>query len=246
MALAYGIHAVLEALRAGQARVERICVERGLHSARLQEVIDLARQSRVPVSFEERSWLDRKSGGQRHQGIVCYIAEAPTFTVEDVLRLAASPGLLLVPDGIEDPHNLGAMLRSAEVAGADGVFIPLRRSAGISPAVVRASAGATAHLRIARSGNTAQLIDLLKKNGYWVVGLAAEGNLPLWQADFTVPTALILGGEETGLHRLVRERCDHLLSIPVRGRVSSYNVSVAAGIALYEVLRQRNTRAANP
>jgi 23S rRNA (guanosine2251-2'-O)-methyltransferase len=239
MTLLYGMHPVLEALRAPAAKVERVCVERGLKNARLQEIIDISRQRNVPVSFEERAWLDRKSEGRRHQGVVCYLAEAALLEVEQVLESASSPGLLLILDGVEDPQNLGAILRSAEVAGADGVILPRWRSASISPAVVRVSAGAAAHIRIARSSNLSQLIDLLKKKGYWVVGFQAEAGRPIWEADFTVPTALVLGSEGSGIRRLVKERCDYLVSIPVRGKVVSYNVSVAAGIALYECVRQR-------
>lgn len=237
MSIAYGINAVLEALNAG--RVEKICVERGQMNSRLREIINLCRRKNVPVSSEEKAWLDRKSGGERHQGVVCYIAEMPVFNVEEILAQAGTPGLLLVLDGIEDPHNLGAILRSAEVAGADGVFIPQRRSAPLSAATVKTSAGAAAHLKVARSANTAQLIDRLKEAGYWITGFDAESSRLLWEIDLRAPTALVLGSEGSGMHRLVKEKCDFLASIPMRGKVNSYNVSVAAGIALYEVLRQR-------
>jgi 23S rRNA (guanosine2251-2'-O)-methyltransferase len=241
MAIVYGINAVIEALRADSTKVERVCVQRDQHNPRVQEIIDASRKAHVPISFEERAWLDRKTEGERHQGVLCYVAEVGVVEPEDVLDQASSPGLVIVLDGIEDPHNLGAIIRSAEVAGADGLFLPHRRSAGLSPAVARSSAGAAAHLKIARIPNLAHLIELLKKKGYWVAGLDASAGRQLWEADFTVPTALVLGGEGSGLHRLVREKCDFLVSIPVRGKVSSHNVSVAAGIALYEVLRQRKT-----
>ncbi len=239
MAMICGIHAVEEALKSGRGRIERICVQREQKGPRLQEIIDLSRAHHIPLSFEEKGWLDRKSEGQRHQGVLCYVAEMPTWSAEDVIAQAASPGLLIVLDGIVDPHNIGAILRSAEVAGADGVFLPLHRSAGLGAAAVRASAGAASHIKVARMGNTASLIELLKKNGYWVAGLDADYGHPIWEADFTVPTVLVLGSEGAGMHRLVREKCDFLVAIPVRGRVTSHNVSVAAGIALYEVLRQR-------
>jgi 23S rRNA (guanosine2251-2'-O)-methyltransferase len=243
MAVLYGINATLEALKADPRRIERICIQRGQKNPRLQEIIDLGRTHHTPLAFEEKNWLDRKSEGERHQGVLCYVAEMPTLEAEEILDLASSPGLVLVLDGIEDPHNLGAILRSAEVAGADGVFLPHRRSAGLNPAAIKASAGASAHLKLARMANVTQLIELLKKRGYWVAGLEAESGQSIWQADFTVPTALVMGGEGSGLHRLVRESCDFLVSIPVRGKVSSHNVSVAAGIALYEVLRQRALKA---
>jgi 23S rRNA (guanosine2251-2'-O)-methyltransferase len=167
----------------------------------------------------------------------------PLLSVEEILAGAGTPGLLLILDGIEDPHNLGAVLRSAEVAGADGVFIPQRRSAPLSAAAIKASAGAAAHLKVARSANTARLIEQLKKAGYWITGFDAESGKPLWEVDLTLPTVLVMGSEGSGMHRLVREKCDFLASIPMRGKVSSYNVSVAAGIALYEALRQRGAQA---
>jgi len=242
MAILYGIHSVHEALQATEDRVERICVEKGARSPRIQTIIQTARECRIPLSFEERAWLDRRAAGNRHQGVICYLAESTTFSVSDVLEGASRPGLLLILDGIEDPHNLGAILRSAEVSGADGILLPKRRSAGISAAVVKASAGAAAHVKVARGSNTSQLIELVKEQGFWVAGLDAESSTPIWRADFSVPIALVLGNEQKGLHGLVRKRCDYLISIPVLGDVSSYNVSVSAGIALYEVLRQRATR----
>jgi 23S rRNA (guanosine2251-2'-O)-methyltransferase len=242
MSVLAGIHAVAEALTACPERIERICVERGQRNPRVQEVIKEAQQKHVRISFEEKSWLDRKAEGMRHQGILCYAAEMDAYDSEEILDRAKSPGLLVVLDGVEDPHNLGAILRSAEAAGADGVFLPRHRSAGLSAAAVKASAGAASHIKVARVANLAQLIESLKKRGYWVVGLDAASDLPIWKLDLSGPTALILGNEGSGLHRLVREKCDFTASLPIHGNVSSYNVSVAAGIALYEVLRQRAPR----
>lgn len=242
MSIFFGIHPVAEALKANPEKIERVCVERGQKNHRVQEIVELARRNHVRVSFEEKSWLDRKAQGERHQGVLCYTAEMATYSPEDILAQAKSPGLLVVLDGIEDPHNLGAILRSAEAAGADGVFLPQHRSASLSATVVKASAGAASHVRLTRSANTAQLIDLLKKKGYWVAGLAAEASQPIWEADLRIPTALVFGSEGSGLHRLVKQKCDFLVSLPIRGNVDSYNVSVAAGIALYEVLRQRSGR----
>ncbi len=239
MSLIYGIHAVLETLNSG--RIEKICVERGQKNPRIGEIVALGRQKRVPVSLEERTWLDRKTGGARHQGVVAYVPEMPVMGVEEVLARAAAPGLLVVLDGVEDPHNLGAVLRSAEVAGADGVFVPQRRSAPLSATAIKSSAGAASHIKVAHSGNTARLIGRLKEAGYWVTGFDAGAGRLLWEVDFTGPTVLVLGGEGAGLHRLVKEKCDFLAAIPVRGKIASYNVSVAAGIALYEVLRQRQS-----
>jgi len=237
MSTAYGIHAVLEALNAGG--VEKVCVERGQKNPRIQEIITLSRQKNVTFAFEERAWLDRKAGGERHQGVLCYVSEMATLSAEEILAQAGAPGLVLILDGIEDPHNLGAILRSSEVAGADGVFIPQRRSAQLSAAAIKASAGAASHLKVARITNIARLMEQLKEAGYWTTGFDADGGRPMWELDFRMPTALVLGSEGSGLHRLVKEKCDFLASIPMRGKVTSYNVSVAAGIALYEVLRQR-------
>jgi 23S rRNA (guanosine2251-2'-O)-methyltransferase len=234
-----GIHAVAEALKAGPEKIERICIARGQRNPRIQEIINEARQKHIRISLEDKSWLDRKAEGVHHQGILCYAAEMDTLDSEDILDRAKSPGLLVVLDGIEDPHNLGAILRSAEAAGADGVFLPRHRSAGLSASAVKASAGAAAHVKVARVSNLTQLIEALKKRGYWVIGLDASSDLPVWKADLKGPTVLVLGNEGSGLHRLVREKCDFTAFLPIQGNVSSYNVSVAAGIALYEVLRQR-------
>lgn len=239
MALIYGIHAVTEALRAHPERIERITVERGGRNPRVQEIVRKAGECRVRLSFEPREWMDRRCGGERHQGVLAVTAEIDTLEVEEVLAAARTPGLVVVLDGIEDPHNLGAVLRSAEAAGADGVFVPRRRSAALGAAAVKASAGAAAHVRVGRVPNVSRLLESLKDAGYWSVGLAAAAPEPLWKIDLTVPVALVLGSEGTGLHRLVRQKCDLLASLPIAGRVGSYNVSVAAGISLYEVQRQR-------
>ena len=240
MALLYGIHPVLEALKASAGRIERVCVDRRQQNPRLQEIIELCRRGNVALSFEEKSWLDRRAGGQRHQGALCYVAETATTDVAGVLEAASPPGLLLVLDGIEDPRNLGAIIRSAEVAGAGGVILPRWRSAGISPAVIRASAGAAAHIRIARAPNLSVAVDKLKQAGYWIVGLDPQGDRPIWEVDLTGSIALVLGGEGSGMRRLVRESCDFLALIPMGGKVGSFNAAVSAGIALYECRRQRN------
>jgi 23S rRNA (guanosine2251-2'-O)-methyltransferase len=242
MSILYGINPVAEALKANPEKIERICIERGQKNPRVQEIIELARQNHVRLSFEEKSWLDRKSQGERHQGVLCYAAEMTTYAAEDILEQAKSPGLLVVLDGIEDPHNLGAIMRSAEAAGADGIFLPQHRSAGLSATVIKSSAGAASHLKLARSTNIAQLLELIKKEGFWVAGLDADAEIPIWKADLTMPVAFVLGSEGSGLHRLVKQKCDFLVRLPIHGNVGSYNVSVAAGIALYEVLRQRHLR----
>jgi len=239
MSIIYGINAAAEAVKAHPERIERISVERGQRNPRIGEIIIEARRKRIRISLEERAWLDRKSGGERHQGILCLIAEADTLDAEEILAGAKSPGLLAILDGIEDPHNLGAIIRSAEASGMDGIFIPKNRNAGLSPSVVKSSAGAVAHAKLARIGNAAQFIESLKEKGYWIVGLEADAEKPIWKADLTMPTAFVLGGEGSGIRRLVKEKCDFLVSLPIQGQVNSFNVGVAAGIAFYEALRQR-------
>lgn len=239
MAVLHGIHAVLEALKADPGKIERICIEKGNRNSRIRELVDLARSGHVRISFEERSWLDRKTARARHQGVLCYAAEITTLDIEEILNHVTSPGLLIVLDGIEDPHNVGAILRSAEAADVDGVILPRHRSSSLSPAVVKASAGAATHVKLSRASNIVNLIEILKKRGFWVAGLDAVSTQSIWEADLTVPIALVLGSEGSGLHKLVKQKCDFLLSLPICGNVGSYNVSVAAGIALYEVLRQR-------
>lgn len=239
MSVLYGINPVMEALRGNPELIERLSIERGQKNPRIQEIVDLARQKHIRISFEEKSWLDRKTDGVRHQGVVCYTAGVAPLDVEDILAQSNAPGLMIVLDGVEDPHNLGAILRSSEAAGVDGVFLPRHRSAALSATAVKASAGAAAHCKVARCSSVAQLIEQLKKAGYWVVGLDAASDQPIWKIDLTAPVALVLGNEGSGLHRLVREKCDFVASLPIRGKVGSYNVSVAAGIALYEVMRQR-------
>jgi 23S rRNA (guanosine2251-2'-O)-methyltransferase len=241
MSLIYGIHAVEEALKAEPCGIERICIERGQRNPRLQVIMSLAKEKHVPFAFEDPKWLDRKAEGQRHQGVLGYLAEMAVFGIDEIIEGAQSPGLLLILDGVEDPHNVGAILRSAEVAGADGVFLPQRHSPGLNATVVKSSSGAASHIKISRVPNTVQLIQTLKSRGYWVAGLEEKSAQRLWDADFSVPTVLVMGNEGKGLHRLVKEYCDFLVSIPIRGKVSSHNVSVAAGIVLYEVLRQRES-----
>ncbi len=239
MSLLCGIHAVAEAFKADPGKIERLCVERGNRNSRVRDIVNLARRNGIRISVEEKSWLDRKSGGLKHQGILCYAAEIATFDCGDILEQAGQPGLLLVLDGIEDPHNVGAILRSAEAAGVDGVFLPRHRSASLSTAVIKASAGAASHVKVARISNVSRLLESLKQKEFWVAGLDATIKQPLWEIDLTVPVVLVLGNEGRGLHKLVRQKCDFLASLPICGNVGSYNVSVSAGMALYEVLRQR-------
>ena len=233
MNLICGINPVLEALAAGTRHFDRLLIAKGLRSRRLSEAIRRATHLGIPLLFEMRETLDRMAGGVPHQGVIAVVSEKPVLSLEALLEAVPAPALLVVLDGVEDPRNLGAILRTAEAAGAGGVVLPERHSAGLSETVARASAGALEHVAVARVGNLVQALEELKARGVWVVGLDAAGH-ERWDAvDLTRPVALVLGGEGRGIRRLVREHCDHLVSIPHFGHVASLNVSVAAGVALY-------------
>jgi len=237
-----GPNAVREALAAGRP-LQTVLVARGRHGGRLEEIVRLAKGRGVPVRFEDRVRLDQVAGTREHQGVVAMVASSATVSLEDLLARPSpqgAPGLLVLLDGVEDPQNLGAIIRTALAAGAAGVIIPERRAAGLGDAAARASAGAVAHLPVARVTNLPRAMETLKAAGYWLVGLDERAERRYTDVDLTGSVALVLGGEGKGLHQLVRERCDFLVSIPSRGPVPSLNVSVAAGIALFEVLRQRS------
>jgi 23S rRNA (guanosine2251-2'-O)-methyltransferase len=242
----YGLIPVLEALRAGNHRLEQITIAEGARHERLRELLDLAKHARVPVHRAPKFALDRSLPGVTHQGVIARTAAATYSDADDLLDdLAArvgttEPPLVLGLDAVEDPRNLGAILRTAECAGVNGVFIPERRAVGLTATVAKTAAGALEHISVARVTNLVQLIEQLKRRNIWVIGAAADGSSDYTQWDWTVPSALFLGGEGTGLHRLVRERCDALVRIPLLGRIESLNVSVAAGVILYEALRQRS------
>jgi 23S rRNA (guanosine2251-2'-O)-methyltransferase len=239
---------VLEALRAGNTSLGQITIAEGARHERLRELLELARLSRVPVHRVPRLAIDRAVPGATHQGIIASRAASHYRDPDELLEeLGLQVGnvnapLVLGLDAVEDPRNLGAILRTAECAGVGGVFIPERRAVGLTATVAKAAAGALEHISVARVTNLVQLIEQLKQRKIWVIGAAAEVTSEYTEWDWTVPSALFLGGEGTGLHRLVRERCDTLVRIPVLGRIESLNVSVAAGVILYEALRQRSAR----
>jgi len=234
MAILSGIHPVAEALRAGRA-LDRILVAQGAGGPRLQEVIDLARQASVPVRFEPRGALDRLAGSEAHQGVVALGAAQKYADLESV----ESAALLVVLDGVEDPHNLGAIVRTAHAAGASGVVIPERRATGITDVVAKAAAGALEHLPVIRVTNINRALEDLKQRGYWIYGLDERGAEDYDRVTYSAPTALVLGGEGKGLHEQVRKHCDVLVRIPMAGKISSLNVSVAAGVVLFEWKRRR-------
>jgi 23S rRNA (guanosine2251-2'-O)-methyltransferase len=233
----YGINPVLEALRAGRVKELRVG-ERG--GDRLRTVLALASRQHVPVRTVPPPSLARDARGGVHQGVVADVEDVVSHTLDSLVQGAAGAPLIVVLDGIEDPHNLGAILRTADAAGVDGIVVQSRRAAALGGAAAKASAGAVSHVRIAEVVNIARAIEDLKTFGVWTVGLAGESETQYDGLDLTLPTAFVLGGEGTGLRRLVRERCDVTAAIPMRGHVGSLNVSVAAGIVLFEALRQRS------
>lgn len=236
MSILSGIHPVAEALRCNHP-LERLLIAQGAGGPRLQEIIDLARRASVPVRFEPRSALDRLAGTPAHQGVVA-LGTAKKYA--DLHTVEAS-GLVVVLDGVEDPHNLGAIIRTAHAAGAAAVVIPERRAAGVTDVVAKAAAGALEHLPVARVSNINRTLEDLKKRGYWIYGLDERGAEDYTKIEFTAPTALVLGGEGKGLHEQVRKHCDLLVRIPMAGKISSLNVSVAAGVVLFEWRRKMGT-----
>jgi 23S rRNA (guanosine2251-2'-O)-methyltransferase len=242
-----GIHAVREALEAGRA-FDRIIIARGRQDTRVEEIVQLARGRNITVRFEERSQIDRLAASKDHQGIVALVAARAAATLDDILEAAnagagrGEKGLIVLLDGVEDPHNLGAVIRTALAAGAHGVVVPERRAAGLTDTVSRASAGALAHMPVAKVTNLARSMEELKEAGYWLIGLDESADKSYTQADFTSPVGIVLGGEGNGMHELTRKRCDFVVSLPTVGPVKSLNVSVAAGVVLFEVLRQRTPK----
>jgi 23S rRNA (guanosine2251-2'-O)-methyltransferase len=236
LAVLSGIHPVVEALRAKRP-LERILVARGLGGARLQELIDLARQSGTPVRFEDRASLDRIASTQAHQGVIALGAAKKYAELEDV---APASALIVVLDGVEDPHNLGAIIRTAHAAGAGAVVIAERRAVGLTDTVAKAAAGALEYLPVVRAGNINQTLRALKDMGYFVYGLDERGAMNYDQIAWPERAVVVMGAEGKGLHELVRKNCDALLKIPMSGKIASLNVSVATGIVLFSRLSRIN------
>ena len=236
MAVLSGIHPVGEALR-GKRPLDRVLVAKGAGGPRLQEIIDLARQAGVPVRFEPRNALDRLAGSPAHQGVVA-LGAAQRYADLDQ---AATGQMVVVLDGVEDPHNLGAIIRTAHAAGAASVIIPERRAAGVTDVVAKAAAGALEHLPVARVTNINRALEDLQERGFHLYGLDERGDRDYDRVDYEEPAAFVLGGEGKGLHEQVRKHCDVLLRIPMAGKISSLNVSVAAGVVLFEWARRKRT-----
>jgi 23S rRNA (guanosine2251-2'-O)-methyltransferase len=244
--MVYGVNAVIEALRAGKRQVESVTILQSARPDRLKAVLELAREKGVPVQRVTRLYLDRSLGDALHQSFVSRIPAAHYADADELLDTLAAkvgtpdPPLSLGLDGLEDPRNMGSILRTAECAGVHGVFIAERRAVGLTGVVAKVAAGALEYVPVARVTNLVRLIEQLKERNIWVVGAAGDAKQTYTEWDWTLPAAVFLGNEGHGLHRLVREHCDTLVRIPVVGKLDSLNVSVAAGVLLYEARRQRN------
>lgn len=235
-----------EALSARGRGFEYVAVAEGRGDNRLQRIVQLCREAGVPVRAMPRDQLTRLAKTTAHQGVAAVTAEKQYADLDGLLNhKRGKQSFLIVLDGVEDPHNLGAIIRSAEAAGADGIVIPERRATGITATVVKASAGATEYLPIGKVTNISRTIEEIKKQNIWTVGLDHRGTQPYDQVDYTMDCAIVLGAEGHGLHEHVREKCDYVVSIPMMGKVASLNVSVAAAVVMYEVARQRRLSASN-
>jgi 23S rRNA (guanosine2251-2'-O)-methyltransferase len=249
MDVLYGLHSVEEALRAGKRHFDHVLVSRERRDDRLERIVTLCREAGVRVRQEPREQLTEVAQSPTHQGVVALVRGQEFLTIED-LFVAGRPAepdadtarLLLALDGVEDPQNLGALLRVADGAGVDGIVLTERRAAPLSPVAIKASAGASEHLRIARVVNLVRSLEELKQQNIWVIGLDERGTCDYDQFDLTGNCVLVMGSEGTGLHDLVKRTCDHLLRIPMAGGVSSLNVSTAAAVVLYEASRQRRAK----
>jgi 23S rRNA (guanosine2251-2'-O)-methyltransferase len=251
MEVLYGLHPVEEAVKAGRRRFDQVVVARERHDERLEHLVALCREAGVRIRQEPREQLTQLAQTPAHQGIVAFVRPQESLSIEDLFEPVepvetGAHRLLLALDGVEDPQNLGALLRVADGAGVDGVVLTERRSAPLSPVAVKASAGAAEHLRIARVVNLVRALEELKRRNLWIIGLDERGTCDYDQFDLTGDCVLVLGREGAGLHDLVRRTCDHLLRIPMAGGVSSLNVSTAGAVVLYEAFRQRRNAAHRP
>jgi 23S rRNA (guanosine2251-2'-O)-methyltransferase len=234
VAILVGIHPVREALSAGRP-FDRVLIAKGAGGQRVQEIIDLCRRKSIPVRFEPRDAIERLAPGGAHQGVVA-LGAAHQYSEE----IPESAQLVVLLDGVEDPHNLGAIIRTAHAAGAGAILIPERRAAGLNETVAKAAAGALEHIPVVRVVNVSRAIEELKAKGYWIYGIDERGEERYDHVEYAAPTAIVLGGEGKGLHQQVRNKCDYLLRIPMAGKVPSLNVSVAAGVVLFEWRRRRD------
>jgi 23S rRNA (guanosine2251-2'-O)-methyltransferase len=238
----YGIHPVQEALKSSYLEIEKILISSRTPHPPLQSILDLANKRKIPVTFTTKESLERMTKGGVHQNVAGLVKETPYADLGEILAVWKKEGaksLFLILDGIQDPQNFGSLIRTALGCGVHGIIIPKDRSVGLSSVVIKASAGAAAHLPIARVVNIAATIDLLKKEGIWVYGASGEAKDLIYQLDFNIDLAIVVGAEGKGMRPLVKKKCDRLFSIPMKGPLSSFNASVSGGMILYEVMRQR-------
>lgn len=244
--LIFGLHAVTAALKYEAARVRDIWVEVNRRDSRIRAVLEQAKQQGISVHQKTRGELDKVAGGRRHQGLVAWRAGLTSSSAEgdlpDILAAVRRPALLVVLDGVQDPHNLGACLRSADAAGVHALIVPADRAVGLTPTVRKVACGAAETVPFIQVTNLARTLRSLQEQGLWVIGAAGEAEASLYEVDFTGPVAIVLGAEDKGLRRLTREVCDILAKIPMAGSVESLNVSVATGVFLFETVRQRLSR----
>jgi 23S rRNA (guanosine2251-2'-O)-methyltransferase len=244
-----GRNPLLEALKAGRAMGKIWLAKNAARHGVVAEILHLARTRGIPVEFLERQALDRLAGGTWHQGILAQIAAREYSTLAEILEAARQkkePALLVILDGVEDPHNLGAILRTADAAGAHGIIVRERRAVGLTAGVEKSSAGALEYVQVARVANISQSIQALKDAGLWIIGVDQRGSTSYAAIDFRPATAIVLGAEGSGLSELVKKKCDFLAEIPMKGKINSLNASVAAAVVLYEALMQRSGRPASP
>lgn len=244
MEILFGLHPVTEAVRVRPKDLDHVTVLSGAPNARVSALLDLCKAARVRVSYGSREELQRMSRSDNHGGAVAFLKQRKMLTLEDLLKPAGEARrFLLALDGVEDPHNMGAILRTADGAGVEGVLVPDRRSAPLDGAAAKASAGATEHVRIAKVTNLVRSLEELKKNNVWIIGLDERGTMDYDEYDFSTDVCLVLGREGAGLHDLTKRTCDFLLRIPMQGAVPSLNVSVAGAVVMYEAARQRRAKA---
>ncbi len=234
----FGINPVTEAFRAKRRKIFEVYIASGKTQGKLSDIINLANKNNIPVTQVSFPELSKFSGTESHQSVVARTSSYPYSDLNELMS-NKDKGLILILDGIEDPQNLGAIGRTALCAGADGIIIPKDRAASPVPSASKASAGALEHVRIAKVTNLTTAIKELKKNGFWIAGLDADADSPLYSTDLTAPLGIVIGGEDRGLRDLIRKNCDYILSIPQKGQFNSLNASVASAVVIYEVLRQR-------
>ncbi|NWG05005.1 MAG: 23S rRNA (guanosine(2251)-2'-O)-methyltransferase RlmB [Syntrophaceae bacterium] len=241
----YGIHPVEEALKSSSLQIQKILIGTQTPHPPLQLIFDLANKRNIPIAFTTKEFIERMTKGGVHQNVVGLVKETPYADIESILshwKKEERKALFLILDGIQDPQNFGSLIRTALGCGVHGIIIPKDRSVGITPTVIKASAGAVAHLPIARVVNIATTIDTLKAEGIWVYGATGEANDLIYQFDLNINLAIVIGAEEKGIRPLVKKKCDRLFSIPMEGPLSSFNASVSGGMILYEVMRQRSVK----